>query len=108
MRTALPVVAMVVLGGCCAVALSNMKTRHIVTLAIYPDNSCAFLAAADAEAPRVPIHLKPSDAFLNTACSYFLARFRSDLSAEKPLSTRIVGWYPNNPDIPRYIPDIQM
>ena len=109
MRTVhMMIVAMAVLAGCCSVAPSQARTRHIVTLGIYSDNSCAFVSAADAQSPRVPTNLKPSEAFLKIACSYFLLPFRSDSPAQQPSSTRIVGWYPNNPDVPRYIPDIQI
>jgi len=79
-----------------------------VTLAIYPDKSCSFISAAELSNSSVKVGVRPSDSFLKVACGYFLATYRVAAPTETPSATETVVWYTSNPDVPRYIPSIDM
>jgi hypothetical protein len=98
----------IICAGCCANSTASSKARYIVTLAIYPDKSCFFVSSHEVSSNDVEAGLKPSEAFLKVACGYFLATYKIGASVGAPSSTEVVGWYANDPDIPRYMPNVQM
>ena len=95
--------------ACCTTASKSPGARYIVNLAIYPDKSCIFVSTAELPEQVAGPGPKPSEAFLKVACGYYLAgyRTRAPESNASP-SIESVGWYANDPDIPRYIPKIEM
>ena len=98
----------VICAGCCANPTVTAKARYIVTLAIYPEKSCVFVSSHEASSDNVEAGLKPSEAFLKVACGYFLATYKTSAPVGAPSSTEVVGWYASDPDIPRYMPNVQM
>jgi len=102
------IVIAVACAGCCATPSTNPAAHYIVTLGIYPDKSCVFVSTAEIPKLNVVADLRPPDAFLKVACRYFLATYQTQAPAGEPSSTEGVGWYTNNPDIPRYIPHVEM
>jgi len=68
-----------------------------------------FVSTAELPEQVVKAGLKPSDAFLKVACGYYLAGYRTRAPESNGTpSIESVGWYANDPDIPRYIPNIEM
>ena len=98
----------VICAGCCANPPVTSRASYIVTLAIYSDKSCIFVSSHEASSNNGEVVLKPSEAFLKVACGYFLATYRTTTPIGTPSSTEVVGWYTNDPDIPRYMPNVQM
>jgi len=95
--------------ACCATPSKSAGPRYIVNLVIYPDKSCIFVSAAELPDLVVKPGLKPSDAFLKVACGYYLAIYRTGTpDSNAAPSAESVGWYANNPDVPRYIPKVEM
>ena len=108
MRVLVLLAAVVSCSGCCSAPTRAPAVRYIVTLAVYPDKSCRFSSTARWRELSVVVDLKPTEVFLRTACHYFLARYEAGPVIGTPSSTESVGWYSTNPDVPLYIPNIEM
>jgi hypothetical protein len=94
--------------SCCTTPTTKQE-RYAVTLSIYPDKSCTFVSTAPIRDPTAAVNLRPSEDFLRVACRYYYASFTSGhpLSNARP-STEVVFWYTNNPDVPMYVPNVEM